>query len=74
MSRRQMVAGLGALAVPLAQPQSFMKTFAPPGAAAYARALRDHPNVRLLLLSHMNNRTGLVLALAVRDVARRFSA
>ncbi|MFC7640643.1 aminotransferase class V-fold PLP-dependent enzyme [Streptosporangium lutulentum] len=28
---------------------------------AYARALRDHPRVKLLLLSHMNNRTGLVL-------------
>ena len=28
---------------------------------AYAKALRDHPKVRLLLLSHMNNRTGLVL-------------
>ncbi|WP_235017879.1 aminotransferase class V-fold PLP-dependent enzyme [Thermomonospora echinospora] len=28
---------------------------------AYARALRDHPEVRLLLLSHMNNRTGLVV-------------
>ncbi|MEU9834772.1 aminotransferase class V-fold PLP-dependent enzyme [Streptosporangium sp. NPDC048047] len=27
---------------------------------AYAAALRDHPRVRLLLLSHMNNRTGLV--------------
>ncbi|MEV0593303.1 aminotransferase class V-fold PLP-dependent enzyme [Nonomuraea cavernae] len=27
---------------------------------AYERALRDHPKVRLLLLSHMNNRTGLV--------------
>lgn len=27
---------------------------------AYAQALRDHPKVRLLLLSHMNNRTGLV--------------
>ncbi|MEU8246296.1 aminotransferase class V-fold PLP-dependent enzyme [Nonomuraea sp. NPDC048916] len=26
----------------------------------YERALRDHPKVRLLLLSHMNNRTGLV--------------
>ncbi|MDA0637459.1 aminotransferase class V-fold PLP-dependent enzyme [Nonomuraea sp. MCN248] len=26
----------------------------------YARALREHPKVRLLLLSHMNNRTGLV--------------
>ncbi|MGI5267941.1 aminotransferase class V-fold PLP-dependent enzyme [Nonomuraea sp. CA-218870] len=27
---------------------------------AYRRALREHPKVRLLLLSHMNNRTGLV--------------
>ncbi|MFE3450651.1 aminotransferase class V-fold PLP-dependent enzyme [Nonomuraea sp. NPDC059194] len=27
---------------------------------AYAQALRGHPKVRLLLLSHMNNRTGLV--------------
>jgi selenocysteine lyase/cysteine desulfurase len=27
----------------------------------YAKALRDHPRVRLLLLTHMNNRTGLVL-------------
>ncbi|MFI7129225.1 aminotransferase class V-fold PLP-dependent enzyme [Nonomuraea sp. NPDC050153] len=26
----------------------------------YERALREHPEVRLLLLSHMNNRTGLV--------------
>ncbi|MGW3352190.1 aminotransferase class V-fold PLP-dependent enzyme [Nonomuraea rubra] len=26
----------------------------------YERALRDHPTVKLLLLSHMNNRTGLV--------------
>ncbi|TDD57207.1 aminotransferase class V-fold PLP-dependent enzyme [Nonomuraea terrae] len=26
----------------------------------YERALREHPNVRMLLLSHMNNRTGLV--------------
>jgi isopenicillin-N epimerase len=33
---------------------------------AYARALRDHPRVRLLLLSHMNNRTGLVLP--VREI------
>ncbi|WP_436764115.1 aminotransferase class V-fold PLP-dependent enzyme [Streptosporangium sp. V21-05] len=31
---------------------------------AYARALRDHPRVKLLLLSHMNNRTGLVLPVA----------
>ncbi|MEU4226345.1 aminotransferase class V-fold PLP-dependent enzyme [Nonomuraea sp. NPDC026600] len=28
---------------------------------AYAQALREHPGVKLLLLSHMNNRTGLVL-------------
>ena len=27
---------------------------------AYERALREHPTVKLLLLSHMNNRTGLV--------------
>ncbi|MBT2227703.1 aminotransferase class V-fold PLP-dependent enzyme [Nonomuraea sp. NEAU-A123] len=27
----------------------------------YAQALREHPRVKLLLLSHMNNRTGLVL-------------
>ncbi|MFF5209565.1 aminotransferase class V-fold PLP-dependent enzyme [Streptosporangium sp. NPDC000396] len=33
---------------------------------AYAEALRDHPRVRLLLLSHMNNRTGLVLP--VREI------
>ncbi|GAA4224586.1 selenocysteine lyase/cysteine desulfurase [Streptosporangium album] len=33
---------------------------------AYAKALRDHPRVRLLLLSHMNNRTGLVLP--VREI------
>lgn len=33
---------------------------------AYDRALRDHPRVRLLLLSHMNNRTGLVLP--VREI------
>ncbi|MGV9302057.1 aminotransferase class V-fold PLP-dependent enzyme [Nonomuraea sp. NPDC003727] len=26
----------------------------------YERALRDHPGLKLLLLSHMNNRTGLV--------------
>ncbi|MEU0486826.1 aminotransferase class V-fold PLP-dependent enzyme [Streptosporangium sp. NPDC006013] len=30
----------------------------------YAQALRDHPRVKLLLLSHMNNRTGLVLPVA----------
>lgn len=33
---------------------------------AYAKALRDHPQVKLLLLSHMNNRTGLVLP--VREI------
>jgi isopenicillin-N epimerase len=33
---------------------------------AYARALRERPRVRLLLLSHMNNRTGLVLP--VREI------
>ena len=33
---------------------------------AYERALREHPRVRLLLLSHMNNRTGLVLP--VREI------
>jgi selenocysteine lyase/cysteine desulfurase len=33
---------------------------------AYDRALRDHPRVKLLLLSHMNNRTGLVLP--VREI------
>ncbi len=33
---------------------------------AYARALRDRPRLRLLLLSHMNNRTGLVLP--VREI------
>ncbi|SDL80845.1 aminotransferase class V-fold PLP-dependent enzyme [Nonomuraea jiangxiensis] len=27
----------------------------------YERALREHPKVKLLLLSHMNNRTGLVV-------------
>ncbi|MEU4345046.1 aminotransferase class V-fold PLP-dependent enzyme [Nocardia sp. NPDC023852] len=32
----------------------------------YSRALRDHPRVRLLLLSHMNNRTGLVVP--VREI------
>lgn len=32
----------------------------------YSRALRDHPQVRLLLLSHMNNRTGLVMP--VREI------
>ncbi|MFC4015843.1 aminotransferase class V-fold PLP-dependent enzyme [Nonomuraea purpurea] len=32
----------------------------------YERALRDHPKVRLLLLSHMNNRTGLVVP--VREI------
>lgn len=32
----------------------------------YAAALRDHPSVKLLLLSHMNNRTGLVVP--VREV------
>lgn len=32
----------------------------------YAVALRDHPNVKMLLLSHVNNRTGL--AVPVRDV------
>lgn len=33
---------------------------------AYDRALREHPRVKLLLLSHMNNRTGLVLP--VREI------
>ncbi|MEV0423323.1 aminotransferase class V-fold PLP-dependent enzyme [Streptosporangium canum] len=33
---------------------------------AYAQALRDRPKVKLLLLSHMNNRTGLVLP--VREI------
>jgi selenocysteine lyase/cysteine desulfurase len=33
---------------------------------AYARALRERPRLRLLLLSHMNNRTGLVLP--VREI------
>ncbi|RSM94591.1 aminotransferase [Nonomuraea sp. WAC 01424] len=33
---------------------------------AYERALRANPKVRLLLLSHMNNRTGLVLP--VREI------
>ncbi|MFD0381975.1 aminotransferase class V-fold PLP-dependent enzyme [Streptomyces stramineus] len=32
----------------------------------YATALREHPRVKLLLLSHMNNRTGLVTP--VRDI------
>jgi isopenicillin-N epimerase len=32
----------------------------------YSRALRDHPRVRLLLLTHMNNRTGLVIP--VREI------
>ncbi|MEU8399488.1 aminotransferase class V-fold PLP-dependent enzyme [Nonomuraea sp. NPDC048892] len=32
----------------------------------YERALRDHPTVKLLLLSHMNNRTGLVVP--VREI------
>ncbi|WP_040840816.1 aminotransferase class V-fold PLP-dependent enzyme [Nocardia brevicatena] len=32
----------------------------------YAWSLRDHPRVKLLLLSHMNNRTGLVVP--VREV------
>ncbi|MFC6081956.1 aminotransferase class V-fold PLP-dependent enzyme [Sphaerisporangium aureirubrum] len=31
---------------------------------AYAKALREHPRTRLLLISHMNNRTGLVLPVA----------
>jgi selenocysteine lyase/cysteine desulfurase len=34
----------------------------------YAKALKDHPRVRLLLLTHLNNRTGLVLP--VRDLAQ----
>ncbi|WP_326640819.1 aminotransferase class V-fold PLP-dependent enzyme [Streptosporangium sp. NBC_01755] len=34
---------------------------------AYAQAFREHPRVRLLLLSHMNNRTGLVVP--VREIA-----
>ncbi|MFC5822458.1 aminotransferase class V-fold PLP-dependent enzyme [Nonomuraea insulae] len=39
---------------------------------AYARALRDHPRVRLLLLSHMNNRTGLVTPVKeITAMARR---
>ncbi|MBF8190202.1 aminotransferase class V-fold PLP-dependent enzyme [Nonomuraea sp. K274] len=33
---------------------------------AYDRALREHPKVKLLLLSHMNNRTGLVVP--VREI------
>ncbi|MFI6454858.1 aminotransferase class V-fold PLP-dependent enzyme [Streptosporangium amethystogenes] len=33
---------------------------------AYAQAFREHPRVRLLLLSHMNNRTGLVVP--VREI------
>ncbi|GAB3693146.1 aminotransferase class V-fold PLP-dependent enzyme [Saccharopolyspora sp. ID03-671] len=33
---------------------------------AYAAAFRDHPAVKLLLLSHVNNRTGLVLP--VREI------
>ncbi|WP_329083014.1 aminotransferase class V-fold PLP-dependent enzyme [Streptosporangium sp. NBC_01469] len=33
---------------------------------AYARAFLEHPKVRLLLLSHMNNRTGLVVP--VREI------
>ncbi|GAA3071037.1 aminotransferase class V-fold PLP-dependent enzyme [Streptosporangium carneum] len=33
---------------------------------AYERALNEHPRLRLLLLSHMNNRTGLVLP--VREI------
>jgi isopenicillin-N epimerase len=32
----------------------------------YWRALRDHPRVRLLLLTHMNNRTGLIVP--VREI------
>lgn len=32
----------------------------------YARAFEEHPRVRLLLLSHMNNRTGLVVP--VREI------
>ncbi|MEV6742024.1 aminotransferase class V-fold PLP-dependent enzyme [Streptomyces sp. NPDC051104] len=34
----------------------------------YAKALRAHPRVRLLLLTHLNNRTGLVLP--IRDLAQ----
>ncbi|MBB5626142.1 selenocysteine lyase/cysteine desulfurase [Sphaerisporangium krabiense] len=40
---------------------------------AYARALRDNPRVRLLLLSHMNNRTGLVLPVAELAATARAS-
>ncbi|WP_209442592.1 aminotransferase class V-fold PLP-dependent enzyme [Streptomyces iakyrus] len=37
----------------------------------YAKALRDHPRVQLLLLSHMNNRTGLVLPVhEITELAR----
>ncbi|CRK55303.1 Cysteine desulfurase [Alloactinosynnema sp. L-07] len=40
----------------------------------YARQLRNHPTVELLLLTHMNNRTGLVSPVAALvDLARRRS-
>jgi isopenicillin-N epimerase len=35
--------------------------------AAYAEALRAHPRVRLLLLTHLNNKTGLIIP--VRELA-----
>lgn len=35
--------------------------------AAYAEALRAHPRVRLLLLTHLNNKTGLIIP--VREIA-----
>ncbi|MEV0236282.1 aminotransferase class V-fold PLP-dependent enzyme [Nonomuraea sp. NPDC050786] len=39
---------------------------------AYERALREHPKVKLLLLSHMNNRTGLVTPVGrIVSMARR---
>ncbi|WP_433445399.1 aminotransferase class V-fold PLP-dependent enzyme [Nonomuraea sp. CA-141351] len=39
---------------------------------AYERELREHPKVRLLLLSHMNNRTGLVTPVGqIVSMARR---
>jgi isopenicillin-N epimerase len=43
--------------------------------AAYAAAFDENPGVRLLLLTHLNNKTGLVLPVAaITDLARRRGA
>lgn len=40
--------------------------------AVYAQALEDHPNLKLILLTHLNNRTGLVLPVKeIVDLAKQ---